>query len=128
MGTEYGFDTLSIHGGTKTSSPHNALTPPIFMTSTFTFDDVRDAEGIMNFEKQGFIYTRGNNPTLQLFEQRMTTLEEGKGSVAFASGMAAISSVLFSLLSPQDNVVVHKTLYGSSFTVTHKLLPKYGIN
>ncbi|AEE92052.1 Methionine gamma-lyase [Tepidanaerobacter acetatoxydans Re1] len=128
MGKDYGFDTLSIHGGAEKNHPKNALNPPIFMTSTYVFDDVKDAEDIMNFEKQGFIYTRGNNPTLQLFEKRMAALEEGEDAVAFASGMAAISSVLFSLLSPKDNVVVHKTLYGSSFTVTHKLLPKYHID
>ena len=78
------------------------------MTSTFVFDDVKDAADIMNFEKEGFIYTRGNNPTL-LFEQRMSELEEGEDAVAFASGMGAISSVLLSLLSPGDNAVVHKT-------------------
>ncbi|MGI6425031.1 MAG: trans-sulfuration enzyme family protein [Tepidanaerobacteraceae bacterium] len=127
MDTHYGFDTLSIHGSMKNKNPKAALNPPIFMTSTFVFDDVKDAEDIMNFEKQGFIYTRGNNPTLQLFEKRMSELEEGEDAVAFASGMGAISSVLLSLLSPGDNVLVHKTLYGSSFTVTQKLLPKYHI-
>lgn len=127
MGTDYGFDTLSIHGSMKNRNPKAALNPPIFMTSTFVFDDVKDAEDIMNFEKHGFIYTRGNNPTLQLFEKRMSELEEGEDAVAFASGMGAISSVLLSLLSPGDNLLVHKTLYGSSFTVAHKLLPKYHI-
>lgn len=128
MSKDYGFDTLSIHGKAKSKNPEAALNPPIFMTSTFVFDDVKDAADIMNFEKEGFIYTRGNNPTLKLFEQRMSELEEGEDAVAFASGMGAISTVLLSLLSPGDNAVVHKTLYGSSFTVTHKLLPKYNIN
>ena len=58
----------------------------------------------------------------------MAVLEKGEDAVAFASGMAAISSVLFSFLEPEDNVIVHKTLYGSSFTVTHKLLPKYHVS
>lgn len=98
------------------------------MTSSYVFDDVKDVEDIMSFKKEGFVYTRGNNPTLQLFEKRMAVLEEGEDAVAFASGMAAISSVLFSFLSPGDNLVVHKTLYGSSFTVTHKLLTKYHID
>lgn len=127
MREDYSFDTLSIHGRVKSKNPKAALNPPIFMTSTFVFDDVKDAEDIMDFKKDGFIYTRGNNPTLRLFEQRMSELEGGEDAVAFASGMGAISSVLLSLLSPGDNVVVHKTLYGSSFTVTHKLLPKYHI-
>jgi methionine-gamma-lyase len=54
---DYGFDTLSIHGGTEENNPKNALNPPIFMTSTYIFDDVKDAQDIMNFEKQGYIYT-----------------------------------------------------------------------
>jgi len=127
MQKDYGFDTISIHGRVKNKNSKGALNPPIFMTSTFYFDDVQDAEGIMNFEKEGFIYTRGNNPTLRLFEERMSELEEGNDAVAFASGMGAVSSILLSLLSPGDNIVVHKTLYGSSFTVTHKLLPRYNI-
>jgi len=127
MHKNWGFDTLSIHGSAKHKNPNGALNPPIFMTSTFTFDDVKDAAGIMNFEREGFIYTRGNNPTLKLFEERMSELEEGEDGVAFASGMGAISSVLLSLLAPGDTLVVHKILYGSSFTVTHQLLPKYNI-
>ena len=127
MHKNWGFDTLYIHGSAKHKNPNGALNPPIFMTSTFTFDDVKDAAGIMNFEREGFIYTRGNNPTLKLFEERMSELEEGEDGVAFASGMGAISSVLLSLLAPGDTLVVHKILYGSSFTVTHQLLPKYNI-
>jgi len=73
------------------------------------------------------VYTRGNNPTLRLFENRMAELESGSGAVAFASGMAAISSVLFSYLRPGDKVLVHKTLYGSSYNVVTKVLPKYNI-
>jgi methionine-gamma-lyase len=127
MRKQFNFDTLCLHGEAKNSNPFNALNPPIFMTSTFTFDDVSEAEAIMNFDQEGYIYTRGNNPTLKLFEQRMAVLEQGAEAVAFASGMAAISSVLLSLLSADDTVIVHKTLYGSSFTVVHNLLPKYNI-
>ena len=57
----------------------------------------------------------------------MAALEEGKGAVAFSSGMAAISSVLFSFLKPGDNVIVNKTLYGSSYNVVTNLLPQYNV-
>lgn len=123
----YGFDTISIHGTDDKNHPEKALNPPIFMTSTYVFDSIEDAKGVMNFERPGYVYTRGNNPTLKLFEKKITALEEGSDAVAFSSGMAAISSTLLSLLSPGDNLVVHKTLYGSSFSVTHKVLPKYKI-
>jgi methionine-gamma-lyase len=121
------FDTLSIHAGGKRPNPEHALNPPIFMTSTFTFDDTDAVDAAMSFKSDDYVYTRGNNPTLRLFEERMAALEGGSGAVAFASGMAAISSVLFSLLEPGEEVIVHRTLYGSSHSVATKLLPKYGI-
>lgn len=122
------FDTQAIHAGGKHVQPEHALNPPIFMTSTFTFEDTDKVDAVMSFQSDDYVYTRGNNPTLRLFEQRMAALEGGTGAVAFASGMAAISSVLFSLLRPGDNVLVHKTLYGSSHSVVTKVLPKYGMN
>lgn len=121
------FDTQSIHAGGKHTNPDHALNPPIFMTSTFTFDNTDKVDAVMNFQSDDYVYTRGNNPTLRLFEERMTALENGKEAVAFASGMAAISSVLFSLLKPGDNVLVHRTLYGSSYSVVTKVLPKYNM-
>ena len=125
---KYYFETKTIHGGNKHKNAHNALNPPIYQTSTFVFDDIEHVEKVMSFESDDYVYTRGNNPTLRLFEDRMATLEGGTGAVAFASGMAAISSVLFSLLEPGDNLIANKTLYGSSYTVINKLLPKYKIH
>ena len=124
----YRFDTKTIHGGINKKNPENALNPPIFQTSTFTFNNIEHVEKVMSFESDDYVYTRGNNPTLRLFENRMAELEYGKGAVAFSSGMAAISSVLFSFLKPKDNVIVHKTLYGSSYSVVTKLLPEYNVD
>ncbi|MDR7856789.1 PLP-dependent aspartate aminotransferase family protein [Tissierella sp.] len=123
-----GFDTKAIHSGSNGKNPSNALNPPIFQTSTFVFDNIEHANKVMSFESDDYVYTRGNNPTLRLFENRMAELEHGVGAVAFASGMAAISSVIFSLLKPNDTIIVHKTLYGSSYSVVTELLPKYNIN
>lgn len=123
----FAFDTKAIHGGYSGKNPDNALNPPIFQTSTFTFESIEHADDVMNFKSSDYVYTRGNNPTLRLFENRMSSLEEGAGAVAFSSGMAAISSVLFSLLKPNDNIILHRTLYGSTFSVAKNLLPKYGI-
>lgn len=116
-----------MHGGQKGHNPDKALNPPIFQTSTYVFDNLDDVRKAMNFETDDYVYTRGNNPTLRLFENKMAVLEEGESSVAFASGMAAISSVLFSLLNPGDNVIGNRTLYGSTYTVMTKLLPQYGV-
>ena len=127
MNKNHGFDTRAIHAGGTGKNPNNALNPPIFQTSTFVFDDIDHVEKVMSFQSDDYVYTRGNNPTLRLFENRMAELEHGEGAVAFASGMAAISSVLFSFLKPNDNVIVHRTLYGSSYSVITKLLPQYGV-
>lgn len=124
----YKFDTTSIHGGCHVKNPDNALNPPIFQTSTFVFDNLQHVDDVMSFKSSDYVYTRGNNPTLRLFENRMAELENGKGAVAFASGMAAISSVLLSLLKPGDNVIVNKTLYGSTYSIVTGLLPQYGVN
>lgn len=121
------FDTLAIHGKEHRRNAENALNPPIYQTSTFVFKDTDHVEAVMSFKSDDYVYTRGNNPTLRMFENRMRDLENGDGAVAFASGMAAISSVLFSMLQPGDNVIIHKTIYGSSFSVATKLLPRYGI-
>jgi len=124
---KYKIDTMSIHGGGHGKNPNNALNPPIFQTSTFVFNDIEHVEKVMSFESDDYVYTRGNNPTLRLLEQRMSALEEGNGAVAFASGMAAISSTLFSFLKPGDNVIVNRTLYGSSYNVVTKVLPQYNV-
>ncbi|MGF7058113.1 trans-sulfuration enzyme family protein [Brassicibacter mesophilus] len=123
----YKFDTMSIHAGGEGKNPKNSLNPPIFQTSTFVFENIEHVEKVMSFESNDYVYTRGNNPTLRLFENRMAALEEGNGAVAFASGMAAISSVLFSFLKPGDNVIVNRTIYGSSYNVVTKVLPQYNV-
>lgn len=127
MDKKFRQDTLLMHGGQKGHNPDKALNPPIFQTSTYVFDNLEDVRKAMNFETDDYVYTRGNNPTLRHFENKMAVLEEGKSSVAFASGMAAISSVLLSLLNPGDKVIGNKTLYGSTYTVMTKLLPQYGV-
>lgn len=125
--TDY-FDTLAIHGGSEDKNPKNALNAPIFMTSTFEFNDLDHVEDVMSFKSDDYVYTRGNNPTLRLLEERVSALEVGVAGVAFSSGMAAISSVLLSLLKPGDKMVAHKTLYGSSHTFSTHWLDKYSIH
>lgn len=122
---KYGFDTLSIHSGEQ---PFKAVNPPIFMTSTFNFDSLEHADEVFSFARSDYVYTRGNNPTLRLLEEKIALLEEGADAVAFSSGMAAISSVLLSLLEPGDEVVAHRTVYGSSYNVLAEILPRYHIH
>jgi len=122
------FDTMLIHGGEGEKKPANSLNNPIFMTSTFTFDNLQHAEQTFSFETDDYVYTRGNNPTLKILEKKLALLEGGSDSVAFSSGMAAISSSLFSLLKPGDEILAHRVLYGSSYNLIKNILTQYGIN
>lgn len=123
------FDTKLIHGAPQIpGDASKALCDPIHMSSTFTFDSIADAQKVMAFESDDYVYTRGNNPTLRLFEKRMALLEGGADGVAFASGMAAISSTILSFCQPGEVLFIHRTLYGSSHTLLSQLLPKYGIS
>lgn len=126
--SDHGFSTRSIHSGSCEGDEGKALNPPIHMTSSFSFDTIEHAEQVMDFASHDYVYTRGNNPTLRLFENRLAELERGAGAVAFASGMAAISSVLLSLTQTGSRILSHSTLYGSTHSVTSKLLPRYGIH
>ena len=120
-------DTVCLHGGAQYGDERKALSPPIHMSTSFTFDSLEDAELVMDFKSDDFVYTRGNNPTLRLFETRIAEMEGGTAGAAFSSGMAAISSVLLSLTKQGDHIVAHRTLYGSTHTVLTELLPRYGI-
>ena len=91
LDNKYKKNTLLIHGGQGENNPEKALNPPIFQTSTFVFDSIEDVAKVMNFESDDYVYTRGNNPTLRLFENKMAVLEEGAGSVAFSSEIGRAS-------------------------------------
>jgi len=124
---EYHFDTLAIHAAEQ-EDQNQALNSPIYMTSTFTFTDLQQAEDTFSFKRRAYVYTRGGNPTINLFEQRLATLENGVDGVAFSSGMAAISSVILSFSGAGDSVLAHRNLYGSTFGFLNHLIVKYGIN
>ncbi len=121
------FATLAIHAGEEEGKAKNALNNPIYMTSTFCFDDLEHAEKTFSFEKDDYVYTRGNNPSLRVLEKKMAVLEEGVDSVAFSSGMAAISSVLLSVAGPGDKVLAHKILYGSTHNFIKNIMPENNI-
>mgnify|MGYP006278893417 CR=1 FL=1 len=121
------FDTTAIHAGEEENKPKNALNEPIFMTSTFTFDNLEHAKKTFSFETDDYVYTRGNNPTLKTFEKKMAALEEGAGGVAFASGMAAITSTLLSAAESGEEILSHRVIYGSTHNVMKKVLPENGI-
>jgi O-acetylhomoserine/O-acetylserine sulfhydrylase-like pyridoxal-dependent enzyme len=101
---------------------------PIFQTSTFRFETSEDYAETISFRRPGYTYTRGyGNPTLQAFETLMADLEGTGAAFSFASGMAAIHTVLTTSAAAGDRIVASTELYGGTYSLLRKLLPRYGI-
>lgn len=123
-----GFNTRAIHFGYQSDEALNALTPPIYMTSTYTFSDAEVASATFAGGHEQFVYGRVHNPTQALLEARIASLEGAQAAVTAASGMGAISSLLWTLLKPGHQIVVHRHMYGNSFTLFRHELPSFGID
>jgi methionine-gamma-lyase len=101
---------------------------PIFQTSTFRFDTSEDYAETISFRRPGYTYTRGyGNPTVLAFERVVAELEGTESGFSFASGMAAVHTVVTSLARVGDRIVASNELYGGSFSLFTKVLPRYGI-
>jgi len=122
-----GFSTRAIHEGYHPADEGGALTPPVHFTSTFTFPDVESAGAAFSGEKPAHFYSRVSNPTVDLLERRMASLEGAEAAVAFASGMGAITAVFWSLVAPGDEILVDKTLYGCTYSFFNHGLAKFGV-
>lgn len=122
-----GFATRAIHHGYDASSAHGAVTPPIYMTSTYGFDSAEQGGALFRGEGEGYIYGRTRNPTTDLLEARIASLEEGEAGVAFTSGMAAISATLMTLMSAGDELLLDKTIYGNTYAFCMKGLTRFGV-
>ena len=121
------FETLCLHG-TKKDESFGAISYPIYMTSIFGFESFEHGEKLFRKEVDGFRYTRIGNPTTEAFEELMVTLENGEKAVAFASGMGAISSTLFTLLEKGDRILTHNRIYGGTHALFKEVMPGLGID
>lgn len=122
-----GFSTRAIHLGYDPASEKGALNPPIYMTSTYTFETAEAGSEMFRGERPGYIYGRTRNPTQTILEERIASLEGGETAIALGSGMAATSSVMLSLLDAGDEIVIDNTLYGNTFAYLTQALPRWGI-
>ncbi len=122
-----GFQTRAIHYGYDPYRHEGALIPPVFLTSTYAFESVAANEAVATGEAPGAIYGREDNPTTALLEARLAQLEGMAAGVVVASGMAAVGSLMFSLLAQGDEVVVHRTLYSNTYALMHEALPRFGV-
>ena len=128
MEQRYGFDTLQVHAGQVADSDTGARSVPIYQTTAYLFENSQDAADQFALKKPGCIYTRLGNPTTAVLEQRIAALENGVGTVAFASGMAAIMALVSALAECGDEIVSITTVYGGTYTLFASRLEKnYGI-
>lgn len=121
------FATQALHAGHDTTQTGGTRAVPIYQTSSYVFDNSDDAAGRFNLSVPGFIYTRLNNPTNDVLEQRIAALEGGIAAVATASGTAAISTTLLTLLKAGDHIVASSSLYGGTYNLLSVTLPRHGI-
>ncbi len=127
MSDAKGFATRAIHHAYDPMQNEGALTPPVHLTSTFVFENAEAGGEMFAGEREGHIYSRISNPTCALLEQRIATLEGAEAGLALASGMGAVTAILWTLLSPGDEVIVDKTLYGCTFAYMRHGLSKWGV-
>ncbi|WP_343563596.1 methionine gamma-lyase [Kiloniella sp. b19] len=125
--TAKGFASRAIHLGYDPQENEGALTPPLYLTSTFAFETAEAGGEMFAGERAGHIYSRISNPTCDLLERRVASLEGAEAGLALSSGMGAITATLWTLLSPGDEVIVDKTLYGCTFAYMRHGLEKWGV-
>jgi methionine-gamma-lyase len=130
-------ETLMMGFGYDPMLSEGSLKPPQFSTSTFVFRSAEDGKKFFAAmqgrrklgpdEEPGLVYSRFNNPNLESLEDRLALWDEAEASLAFASGMAAISTCLWAYLRPGDVVLQSQPIYGGTETLLHSILPEFGV-
>jgi methionine-gamma-lyase len=122
-----GFSTKAVHAGDKRGSSTGAVVEPIYETSVFAFSSTEQLVDVMGEKAEGYVYTRYGNPTTRSVENKMAELEQSEDAAVFSSGMAAIATTFFTLVSSGDHVVSTRDLYGGTLEFFNKVLPKFGV-
>jgi O-acetylhomoserine (thiol)-lyase len=121
------FTTKSLHAGHDPSNTQGTRAVPIYQSTAYVFKDADHAGNLFSLAEPGYIYTRLNNPTNDVLEQRIAALEGGIAAVSTASGTAAISTALMVLLKAGDHIVASSSLYGGTYNLLNVTLPRLGI-
>ena len=127
MSTQQKFSTNALHAGHDVTATGGTRAVPIYQTTSYVFKDSDHAANLFSLAEPGFIYTRLNNPTNDVLEQRLAALEGGIAAVVTASGASAITTTLLTLLKSGDHVVAANSLYGGTFNLLNVTLPRLGI-
>src|SRR5690625_906770 len=122
------FATKAIHGSYAAEEMKGSVAIPLFQTSTFQFQSAEHGEKSFAGEDDGYIYTRIGNPTIDVLEDRIATLEGAESGLAFSSGMGAISAVLIALTKANDHILASSGLYGCTFGLLMMMQEKYNMS
>ena len=125
---DYGDGTLSVWAGVEEPMWERSTQVPIAQSVSFGYRDIDEWMSVALGETSGHIYSRNTNPTVAVFEERIAALERAEAATAFATGMAAISGTLHTLLGPGDRVVSVKDTYGGTTKLFLEFLPRIGVN
>ena len=122
-----GFDTLALHAGAAPDPATGARAVPIHLSTSFVFQNSEHAASLFNLERSGHVYSRISNPTNAVLEERVAALEGGVGSIATASGQAALHLAITTLAGAGSHIVASSALYGGSHNLLHYTLARFGI-
>ncbi|MTI61788.1 MAG: O-acetylhomoserine aminocarboxypropyltransferase/cysteine synthase [Firmicutes bacterium] len=126
MSDNYNLDTRLIHE--SSDYEEGAVNKPIYQSTSFAYDTAEELSQVFKQQAPGFTYTRINNPTVAAFEERLANLEDGVGAIACSSGMAAIATAILSLVEQGDHIVAGNSLFGGTYSLLQKDLPRWGID
>jgi len=121
------FATNALHAGHDVTKNGGTRAVPIYQTTSYVFNNADHAANLFGLAEPGFIYTRLNNPTNDILEQRLAALESGIAAVVTASGTAALTTALLVLLKTGDHIVASNSLYGGTYNLLNVTLPRLGI-
>lgn len=123
-----GFTTRQLHAGYNPGEHYRSKAVPIYHTAAFELGDFDRCTRLFDYSEEGHSYVRFSNPTNDVLEKRIASLEGGSAALSLSSGMAAISNTFLNLATAGDEIAAVQTLYGGSTTLLNKILPEYGIN
>jgi O-acetylhomoserine (thiol)-lyase len=121
------FATQALHTGHDVTKHAGTRAVPIYQTTSYVFNDANHAANLFSLAESGYIYTRLNNPTNDILEQRLAALEGGVAAVVTASGTSAVVTTLLTLLKAGDHIVASNSLYGGTYNLLNVTLPRLGI-
>jgi len=121
------FSTAALHAGHDVTKNGGTRAVPIYQTTSYVFNNAEHAANLFGLAEPGYIYTRLNNPTNDVLEQRLAALEGGIGAVVTASGTSALTTALLVLLKAGDHIVSSNSLYGGTYNLFNVTLPRLGI-